>query len=164
MENNLKKSMLGYSKKSVLAFIADMDASYRQKINEQNELHQKNVQKINELEQKISELQKENELLLQKSNDVSDIFVDAKRFSDELIDKTRAEEAEKVEKLRLAYQKENEKLNAYRQEIDSLKISIQTVMQAFDTDLSDREQQFLDTETKFNANLTFNKTYRLIEE
>ncbi|MBR3942268.1 MAG: hypothetical protein IKJ55_02835 [Clostridia bacterium] len=164
MENNLKKSMLGYSKKSVLAFIANLDASYQQKINAQNELHQKNAQKINELEKKISELQKENELLLQKSNDVSNIFVDAKRFSDEMIAKTKAEEAEKVEKLRLAYQKENEKLNAYRNEIDTLKISIQNAMQAFDTDLSNRSQLFTDTEIKFNSNLTFHKTYRLIEE
>ena len=160
MENNLKKSMLGYSKKSVLAFIANLDASYQQKINAQNELHQKNAQKINELEKKISELQKENELLLQKSNDVSNIFVDAKRFSDEMIAKTKAEEAEKVEKLRLAYQKENEKLNAYRNEIDTLKISIQNAMQAFDTDLSNRSQLFTDTEIKFKSNLTFHTTYR----
>ncbi len=164
MENNLKKSMLGYSKKSVLAFIADMDASYQQKINAQNELHQTNTQKIKELEQKINDLQKENELLLQKSNDVSSIFVDAKRFSDDLIAKTKAEEAEKVKKLRLAYQKENEKLMAYRNEIDALKISIQSAMQAFDNDLSDRKQNFSDTELKFNANLTFNKTYKLLEE
>lgn len=164
MENNFKKSMFGYSKKSVLAFLADMDASYRQKLNAQMELHQKDMDKIKELEEKINTLQQENSILLEKSNDVSSILVDAKRFSDDLIEKTKAEEAQKVEKLSLAYQKENEKLQAYRNEIDALKSSIQTAMQAFDADLSERSTVLSETELKFNAQLTFNKTYKLIEE
>ena len=164
MENNLKKSMFGYSKKSVYAFLANMEASYRQKLNAQMELHKKDMDKIKELEEQVSALQQENSLLLAKSNDVSSIFVDAKRFSDDLIAKTKAEEAEKVEKLRLAYQKENEKLKAYRDEIDALKCSIQTAMQTFEADLTERNTILSETELKFNAQLTFNKTYRLIEE
>ncbi|MBQ2967477.1 MAG: hypothetical protein IJE10_05100 [Clostridia bacterium] len=174
MENQLKKSFFGYSKKKVLSFIGEMDTNYWEKLkayqdeaeekykaleNEKTELEQK----VLKLEQKIAELEKEKETLKNKSDDVSAVFVDAKHFADDLKEKTKAEEQEMHQKLQAAYDEQAARLLCFQKEINSIKQSIRESLSAIDKELSKKHTFCKDTKLKFNAELSLNKTFRLAE-
>lgn len=174
MENKFKNSMFGYSKKSVLSFIEEMDVQYHEKMKEADKKSDEKISSLKKekeelektvaaLQEKVEALEKEAEMLRNTTNDVSAVFVDAKHFADELKEKAKAEEEALTEQLRAAYEKENERLFAFQTEINNIKKAIRTSLSVIDKELSHKSMLCNEAKLKFNASLSLNHTYRLTE-
>lgn len=128
-----KNSFLGYSKTSVCEYIARINEEFSRKFLSTIAEHEQ-IQK--ELREKIAQVEKENEQLRSRQNEVTAILLDTKSFAAELNDKAKAENNRMTAENTKRRMAELERIRSYGKRIDSIRDEIGNLLQVIDAELS----------------------------
>lgn len=128
-----KNSFWGYSKTSVCEYIARINEEFSRKFLSTIEEHEQ-IEK--ELREKIAKMEKENEQLRSRQNEVTAILLDAKSFAAELNDKAEAENRRMTAENTKRRMAELARIRSYGKRIDSIRDEIGNLLQVIDAELS----------------------------
>ena len=118
----LKSGFWGYKKNYVCEYIAEMNEQFSKKLMETMKDYD---HQIGELNAKINRLEAENSALQKECSNVTQVIVDAKKFSDEL--RAKAE---------MDYNNEQmHRIHTFCMGIDKIHDSMRTLMASIDKDL-----------------------------
>lgn len=134
----LKSGFWGYKKNNVCEYVAEINEQFSKKLMET--IKEYDCQ-IRELQSKIAQLEQENAALQKECGDVTQVFVAAKKFSDEL--KIRAQKENKELRERNAeYSKEQlNRINALCFNINKIRDSVYSMLTAIDNELQVKESE-----------------------
>ena len=128
----LKSGFWGYKKNYVCEYIAEMNEQFSKKLMETMKDYD---HQIGELNAKINRLEAENSALQKECSNVTQVIVDAKKFSDELRAKAEAEDKE-VRDRNMGYNNEQmHRIHTFCMGIDKIHDSMRTLMASIDKDL-----------------------------
>ena len=128
----LKCGFLGYKKNLVCEYIAEMNEQFSKKLMDTISDYDS---QISELNAKISLLEAENSTLQKECNNITQVFVDAKKFSDDLKEKAEAEDKKLREQI-MGYNNEQlQRINEFSTGIDKIRDSLHSLLLSVDKDL-----------------------------
>ena len=157
MEKVFQNSLFGYSKKSVIEYVAEMNEDFSRKLLEKDLENKKITQ---ELRTQIEELKRENEELQAGRKDVAGALIDAKAFAGELMARAEADDKALHEKSRAYHQAEMERLQAISDHVVTLREALCAALRGMDEELARYEhrcqsaEEELRRETPVDAALT----------
>lgn len=128
-----KNSFWGCSKTSVCEYIARINEEFSRKFLSTIAEHEQ-IQK--ELREKIAQVEKENEQLRSRQNEMTAILLDAKSFAAELNDKAKAENNRITAENTKRHMAELERIRSYGKRIDSIRDEIGNLLQIIDAELA----------------------------
>lgn len=129
MTELFQTSLFGYSKKSVCAYIAEINEEFSQKLLEKDMACKDTVQTLRE---QLEQLKQENEQLRAGRQEVAGALIDAKTFAAELMARAEAED-------RLLRDKNEARQMAELQRLQTLAANIDTLQDAFRSVLSNMD-------------------------
>lgn len=132
MEKVFQNSLFGYSKKSVVTYIAGMNEEFSKKMLEKD-LECRNT--VQELKEQLEQLRRENEQLQAGRQEVAGALIDAKAFAAELRERAEAEDTALRAENEAYHQAELQRLRALSANIDSLRGALRTIISNLDAEL-----------------------------
>lgn len=137
----LKSGLWGYKKSYVCEYIAEMNEKFSQKLMETIKNYD---QQIGELNAKINRLEEENSALQKECSNVTQVIVDAKKFSDELRAKSEAEDKEFRDRNMDYNNEQMRRIHTFCMDIDKIRDSVRTLMVSIDKDLESKKEELSD--------------------
>ena len=146
----MKKSFWGYKKDDVLLYIAVREEEFSQQLQKKNQeaedkllqakerirrLEQDSAEawaKVHDFEQQIQALQQELEPLRKQQALVSDALVDARLYAQQLREESQSEAVQAQDTLRQTLERDLDTLSGYRAKIESLRHTLQAMLEDFD--------------------------------
>lgn len=125
MTELFRSSLFGYDKKSVSAYIAQMNDETSKRLMEK-ELEHKNT--VQELQKELEQLRQENEELRNGRDAVASALIDAKNFAAELKEQTELENRAMQEKNKRHHAVELERIQAFAGEVETLQEAFRSVL------------------------------------
>lgn len=134
----LKSGFWGYKKSYVCEYIAEMNEQFSKKLLET--IKDYDCQ-IGELNAKINRLEAENSALQRECSSVTQVIVDAKKFSDELRVKAEAEDKEFRDRNMDYNNEQMQRVYTFCMGIDKIRDSVRTLMASIDKDLESKKEE-----------------------
>lgn len=134
----LKSGFWGYKKSYVCEYIAGMNEQFSKKLMETIKDYDR---QIGELNAKITHLEAENSALQKECSNVTQVIVDAKKFSDELRVKAEAEDKEFRDRNMDYNNEQMQRIHTFCMGIDKIRDSMRTLMASFDKDLESKKEE-----------------------
>ena len=128
----LKSGFWGYKKSDVCEYIAEMNEKFSQKLMTTVKDYDR---QIGELNAKINRLEAENSALQKDCSSVTQVIVDAKKFSDELRAKAEAEDQEFRERNMDNNNEQRQRIHTFCVSIDKIRDSVRAMLASIDKDL-----------------------------
>lgn len=132
MGKKLQSSLFGYSKKSVVAYIAGMNEEFSKKLLDKD-LECKNT--IQELKDQLEQLRQENEQLQASRQEVAGALIDAKAFAAELRERAEEENTALRAKNEAYHRAEFQRLQTLAANIDALRGDLRSAINKMDAEL-----------------------------
>ncbi len=132
MTELFRSSLFGYDKKSVSAYIAQMNEETSKRLMEK-ELENKNT--MQEMQKELEQLRQENEELRNGREAVANALIDAKSFAAGLKEQTEQENREMQEKNKRHHAVELERIQAFAGEMDALQGAFRTTLSSMEEEL-----------------------------
>lgn len=132
MTELFQTSLLGYSKKSVCAYIAEMNEEFSKKLLEKDMARKDAVQTLQE---QLEQLKRENEQLRAERREVAGALIDAKAFAAGLIERAEEENRAQCAKNKALCQAELRRLQAMAADIDALRAAFCATLRDMDAEL-----------------------------
>ena len=145
MAELFRSSLFGYSKKSVIAYVAEMNEDFSQK------LLAKDMEcrdTIRELKERIEALEKENAALHAGRQEVAGALIDAKTFAAELKERAEAEDQARRAKNEACRDAEQQRLQALSGHVDSLRDALGAALRSMDEELERYRLRFQAAQTE----------------
>lgn len=137
----LKSSFLGYKKSCVCEYIAEMNEKFSQKLMETIKDYDR---QMGELKAKINRLEEENSALQKECSNVTQVIVDAKKFSDELRAKAEAEDKEFRDRNMDYNNEQMHRIYTFCMGIDKIRDSMRTLTASIEKDLEAEKEKLAD--------------------
>lgn len=137
----LKSSFLGYKKSCVCEYIAEMNEKFSQKLMETIKDYDR---QMGELNAKINRLEEENSALQKECSNVTQVIVDAKKFSDELRAKAEAEDKEFRDRNMDYNNEQMHRIYTFCMGIDKIRDSMRTLTASIEKDLEVEKEKLAD--------------------
>ena len=150
MAELFRSSLFGYSKKSVIAYVAEMNEDFSQK------LLAKDMEcrdTIRELKERIEALEKENAALHAGRQEVAGALIDAKTFAAELKERAEAEDQARRAKNEACRDAEQQRRQALSGHVDSLRDALGAALRSMDEELERYRLRFQAAQTEFHQNM-----------
>ena len=144
----LKTSLFGFSKTDVCEYIAKMNAEFNDKIDAINAGYAEEKRVLSE---EISSLTAEIEKYKQAHGDIAQALFDAQQYASELKAKSDNEYKTAANELLILKETETEKLNTYRNKIESIRKDIVSLLIEIDNKLESRTEQTEDLIAEYNS-------------
>lgn len=145
-----RKSLFGYSPKSVLAYISELDENYSQKLLEKDLEYKQTVQ---ELKAQIETLKQKNEQLLADHQDIAGVLIDAKAFATKLKEQAEAEDQAQHAKNEAYRQEELQQLQKISAHIDSLRSALRDAICDIDAKMEQHANQCRAIQEEFHQEM-----------
>lgn len=133
MEKVFQSSLFGYSKKSVMSYIASMNDRFTKQMLDKD-LESKKI--IQELQQELEQLRQENEKLQEERREVAGALIDAKAYAAELRAQAEAEHTALREDYARRQQAELQKLQTLAAKTDVLRAALRSAIGNMDAELA----------------------------
>lgn len=134
----LKSSFWGYKKSYVCEYIAEMNEQFSKKLMETIKDYDRQIVELNA---KINRLEAENSALQKECSNVTQVIVDAKKFSDELRAKAEAEDKEFRDRNMDYNNEQMQRINTFCMGIDKIRDSARTLMASIDKELESKKEE-----------------------
>lgn len=132
MTELFQTGLFGYSKKSVCAYIAEINEEFSQKLLEKDMACKDTVQTLRE---QLEQLKQENEQLRAGRQEVAGALIDAKTFAADLMARAEAENREQCAKNEALCQAELRRLQAMASDIDTLRTAFCATLRDMDAEM-----------------------------
>ena len=146
MEKVFQSSLFGYSKKSVIAYVAEMNEEFSRKLLEKDLENKRTVQ---ELKDQMEELKRENERLRAGRQEVAGALIDAKTFAGALMEKAEADSRARRAKNETYHQAEFQRLQALSANVDALRDAFRAAVSGMDEEMARYERRCRAAEEDF---------------
>ena len=144
----LRTSLFGFSKTEVCGYIARVNDEFNSKIDLITAEHTK---ERNELTAQIAALNEEINKYKQANADIAQALFDAQQYATELKAKADGEYKEAQDELLALKEAETEKLNTYREKIESVRKEIVSVLSDIDDKLAVQTGKTEDLIAEYNS-------------
>ena len=134
----LKSGFWGYKKNHVCEYIAEMNEQFSKKLMETIKDYDRQIVELNA---KINRLEAENSALQKECSNVTQVIVDAKKFSDELRAKAEAEDKEFRDRNMDYNNEQMQRINTFCMGIDKIRDSARTLMASIDKELEYKKEE-----------------------
>ena len=155
MEKVFRNSLFGYSKKSVVTYVADMNEDFSKKLMEKD---LECTSAVQELREQLEQLRQENEQLRQESEqlragrqEVACALIDAKSFAAELKERAQEEDSAMRAENTARHQAELQRLRALSEHVDDLHGALRAVIEKMDAELSQYRAQCASVQTEYST-------------
>lgn len=132
MREVFQNSLFGYSKKSVCAYVAEMNEEFSKRLLEKDMEHRQTVQ---ELKEQLERLERENEQLRMARQEVAGALIDAKTFAAGLMEQAEAESSALRSHNQAYHRAECQRLQALAATIDALREDFRSALDRMDRDM-----------------------------
>ena len=119
----------GYSKKSVCAYIASLNQEFSQRLLDKDAQYHATIQS---LEARVAALQAENEVLRSKEQAISSAILDVQTYAQQLRSRADSEHTQPEEAFRQQMLREQERLDAVRENVNALRAELQRILTDID--------------------------------
>lgn len=140
-----KTALFGYSKESVCEYISELSEEFSQKLVDAL-AEQEKVQK--ELRERIRQLEQENESYKNQQFDLAGVMTDAAVFATGLRRKAEAENQEFCRQNEKKAAAEEQRILAYRAQINNIREEIRQLLNAFDAEIAAMDESLKELQTE----------------
>lgn len=125
-------SLFGYSKKSVHAYISEMNEDFSQKLLEKEGACKEAVQALRE---EVERLRQENEQLRGERQAVAGVLIDAKAFASGLMEQAEKENETRRSRNEALHQAEFQRIQGLASDIDRLREAFRAALRGMDEEM-----------------------------
>ena len=134
----LKSGFWGYKKSYVCEYIAEMNEQFSKKLMGTIKDYDRQIEELNA---KITHLEAENSALQKECSNVTQVIVDARKFSNELRVKAEAEDKEFRDRNMDYNNEQMRRIHTFCMGIDKIRDSMCTLMASIDKDLESKKEE-----------------------